>query len=73
MNIIGLLQKKLCRMIDVDDTEFVACNELIKGQLWTGDLKLIKGLQNQGYHRCINTVDLYNHFIITKKANKPGR
>lgn len=62
------IAKNLCQRVDKDDTEFVACTELINGQLWTGDLKLIKGLQSQGYERCITTDALFGKYTENKKA-----
>lgn len=62
------IAKNLCQTVDVDDTEFVACTELINGKLWTGDLKLIKGLRRQGYARCITTDALFDKYTKNKKG-----
>ena len=53
----------LCKTIDIDDTVFVAVAEFIKGKLWTGDIKLLKGLTEKGFKRLITTEQLYQDFI----------
>jgi predicted nucleic acid-binding protein len=35
---------ELCKDIDVDDSAFVAINNYVRGQLWSGDTKLLNGL-----------------------------
>ena len=39
----------LCEDVDEKDSVFIALTLQLKGQLWTGDLKLIKGLQGKGF------------------------
>jgi predicted nucleic acid-binding protein len=51
--------------IDEDDCEFVALTGHIRGKLWSGDKRLIKGLLNKGWKRFISTEELYR--IIMKK------
>jgi predicted nucleic acid-binding protein len=48
----------LVRDIDPDDIAYVALNEFMEGNLWTGDVKLRKGLLSKGYTKCINTKEL---------------
>ncbi len=48
----------LVRDIDPDDISYVALNEFIDGKLWTGDVKLRKGLFAKGYVKCITTKEL---------------
>lgn len=48
----------LVRDIDPDDISYVALNEFMDGRLWTGDVKLRKGLIAKGYTRCITTKEL---------------
>ena len=62
--------EELCKSIDIDDTVFVAVAEFIKGKLWTGDLKLIKGLTDKGYKRLIKTDELYQDFIGKENLRK---
>lgn len=51
--------EKLTSGIDIDDTEFVALAEHIRGQLWTGDKALIKGLRLLKWDKTISTEELY--------------
>jgi len=48
----------LCRMVDEYDMMFVATALFVNGFLWTGDKKLIKGLQKKGYDKTITTAEL---------------
>ncbi len=41
--------------------------EYIRGKLWTGDKKLIKGLTGIGFKRLITTDNLYEDFIKKDK------
>ena len=45
--------------IDIDDIEFVALAEHIKGKLWTGDKELIQGLKKEKWDKFIATDELY--------------
>jgi predicted nucleic acid-binding protein len=54
---------KLCESVDVDDAVFVAFAEYLKGKLWTGDKKLIKGLTEKGFKRLITTENIYLDFL----------
>jgi predicted nucleic acid-binding protein len=44
----------LCKNIDEADTPFVALTIELSAVLWTGDKRLIDGLQKQGF----------NHFLV---------
>ncbi len=46
--------------IDINDTAFVALAMLYNGLLWTGDLKLLRGLRRKGFTQIITTKDLEN-------------
>ena len=48
----------LCRDIDEKDTIYVALTLELKGRLWTGDKKLIKGLEKKKFKQTITTAIL---------------
>ncbi len=59
---------ELCKDIDEDDIPFVAFSKYLKCKLWTGDKKLIKGLQEKGFKKIITTDMLFEDFV--KKSIK---
>lgn len=60
---------ELCRDIDPDDTPFVAFSIFMNCKLWTGDKKLITGLNNKDFKISITTEALFKDFI--RKKQKP--
>lgn len=46
-------------IVDIDDSEFVALTEHIKGKLWSGDKQLIEGLREKGWNKVISTEELF--------------
>ncbi len=57
---------QLTENVDIDDTELVALTEHAKAKLWSGDKKLVKGLEAKGWTKFIDTQTLYN--ILFKKS-----
>jgi predicted nucleic acid-binding protein len=54
----------LTKNVDVDDTEFVALTDYLEGKLWTGDKKLISGMQKQNWNKFIGQRELLGYTII---------
>ncbi len=53
--------EKMLEEIDLDDIEFVALTDHVRGKLWTGDLKLQKGLNIKGWNKFITTSELASY------------
>jgi|APTNR8051073442_1049403.scaffolds.fasta_scaffold15531_3 predicted nucleic acid-binding protein len=48
----------MVRDTDMDDIAFIVLAEYLDARLWTGDKKLLAGLENYGYKRIITTEEL---------------
>ena len=49
---------RLVKDIDVDDVSFVALNNFLDKEFWTGDVKLYRGLKAKGYQNIVNFQEL---------------
>ena len=56
--------------IDENDALFIALNNHLLANLWTGDKRLLNGLRNKGYLRILTTNDLYEIFIDKQLKNR---
>lgn len=54
--------------VDENDALFIALTNHINGKLWTGDKKLISGLQKKRYQKTITTDELYEQFVGKQTA-----
>jgi predicted nucleic acid-binding protein len=61
----------LVRDIDPDDISYVALTEFLDGRLWTGDVKLRKGLIAKGYDKCISTKELSEWRAKLRSQGRP--
>lgn len=55
--------ESLTKDVDIDDLEFVALTEHIKGKLWSGDKELLRGLAKKGWKKFISTEELFERVI----------
>ena len=55
-----LKAETLTKDVDFNDLLFVGLTIELKGRLWTGDKKLIRGIEKKGFNQIISTSDLSN-------------
>jgi predicted nucleic acid-binding protein len=53
--------------VDIDDTEFIALTEHIRGKFWSGDKELKAGLKNKMWNKFITTPELYKFIQPRRK------
>ena len=53
-----LAAEEIVADIDIDDSDFVALTKHLKGNLWTGDKLLYKGLKLKNFKRVYTTTEL---------------
>ena len=56
--------------IDINDAMFVALNNHLLANLWTGDKRLINGLKKKGYLRILTVDELYEIFILKQLKSR---
>jgi predicted nucleic acid-binding protein len=61
---------KLTKGIDPDDILFVGLAMQLKCKLWTGDKKLIEGLQEKGFHQIISTDEMFQIYLEKELKRK---
>lgn len=54
---------EMARDIDESDAPFIALNNHLSSNLWTGDKKLINGLKGKGYTRVKSTEEIYRIYL----------
>ncbi|MFY8186862.1 MAG: PIN domain-containing protein [Flavobacterium sp.] len=59
---------ELCKDVDIDDVPFVAFSVYLKCKLWTGDKKLVKGLNEKKFDKVVTTNELFDDLL--KKNRK---
>lgn len=52
---------KLVKNVDLDDIAFVALSKQLRCKMWTGDKKLINGLNENGFSNIISTDELIKY------------
>lgn len=53
-----LFAENLVNDIDIDDIDFIAINEFLEANLWTGDKALYNGLRGKAYNRVLSTNEM---------------
>lgn len=55
---LWLSAEHLVKNIDIDDLDFIALTNFIKGYLWTDDKPLYNGLKDKDFKKVLNTKEL---------------
>lgn len=53
-----LMAESLTKDVDFNDLLFVGLTLELKGRLWTGDKKLIRGITQKGFNKVVTTAEL---------------
>ena len=53
----------IVRDIDMDDIAFVALTDYMEAKLWTGDKRLLEGMEQRAYTKGISTENLHQLWI----------
>jgi predicted nucleic acid-binding protein len=63
-----LKAESLTKDVDFNDLLFVGLTLELKGRLWTGDKKLIRGITKKGFNKIVTTAELSD--ILDEVGNK---
>ena len=64
---------ELVSEIDSDDAMFIALNNHLLSNLWTGDKRLANGLKKKGYLRILTTDEIYEIYLLKQLKSRQKR
>lgn len=64
---IWVYSERLVEDIDVDDVDFVALTEYLRGMLWTGDKTLREGLKRKGFKKVLGSDEIFKRWSKKRK------
>ncbi|MCX6271827.1 MAG: PIN domain-containing protein [Bacteroidetes bacterium] len=67
-----LIAECIVKDIDLNDVLFVALSLELKGKLWTGDKKLVRGITDKGFDQIVTTIELSEIIDEIGKQNPGG-
>jgi len=67
------MAEELTHDVDSDDLLFVGLSIQERCKLWSGDKRLIKGLQNKGFKQTITTEELFRIYLAKEFTRKIKR